>query len=211
MTDDDVAGDPGEETWMVLMDPAWRQENENDPPPLHAVVGLWPVAPDGAVGKFRSNPDYEPSDEQSPTDPLDAVFRLVLRGPGKIGQIQVVLHDVLLDVALNGDGRPLIVRAPDGLPCVVATSSVRHQTSTSAFDWQRLDLDAILGLLPDDVDVLFNPGASASIRLTGDFLRNTAAMGDEELVALRATSYDTDDILLSRWHAAAPERPAPAT
>src|SRR5262245_43196743 len=86
------------ENWMLLMDPAWQPQRENEPPPIEAVVGLWPVEEEGKVGKFRPNPDYVPSDEDSPSDPLDAVLRLVLRGQATTGHIQAMLRDTFLDV-----------------------------------------------------------------------------------------------------------------
>ena len=183
-----------EETWMVLMDPAWHTENQDEPPPLESVVGMWPVEENGSVGRFRSNPEYRPSDESAPVDPLDAVFRLLLRGPGQVEQIRAMLGDVLLDVAFNGDGRPLVIRSPDGLPCVVAVSSMRYGTGTVAWEWRQVDLGELVDLLADGVDVLFNPGASAAIRLTGDFLRATAALTEAELAELRARTQSVDDV-----------------
>lgn len=182
------------ENWLLLMDPAWRPARENDAPPLDAVVGLWPVEVDGKVGKFRANPDYRPSDENSPSDPLDAVLRLVLRGKGKAEQIQVMLRDTLLDVAMNGDGRPLVMKSPDDVPCVVVASGEPHRVRVPAPDWRRTDLDGLVALLADGVDVLFNPGGVASVRLTGDFIRETTLLDDAEVAEIYQRYRETDEL-----------------
>ena len=190
--------------WMLLMDPAWRQAEENEAPPLTAVVGLWPLGPQGSVGKFRSNPDYRPTDESSPSDPLDAVFRQLVRGSGEIEPVQGMLRDILLDVAMNGDGHPLILPSPDGIACVIVASSARYRALRAAWDWRRVDLSQLVGLLTDGVDVLFNPGGPASLRLTADFLRSTAAMSAEEAARLWSNTGDLDNIKVSTWQGFAP-------
>ena len=111
-----------------------------------------------------------------------------MAGQGEAGaeQIQLMVRDVLLDVALNGDGRPLIVRSPDDVPCVVVATSAPQRERVSAPQWRRIDLTELVSLLPDAVDVLFNPGGPVPFRLTGDFVRETAVMGDDEVTAAYA-------------------------
>src|SRR4051812_18447421 len=76
--------------WFMLTDPRWVPGAEDEAPPIEAVVGLWPFE-NGKVGKFRSNPDYRPVDEESPTDLVDAVLRLVVQNRAEARHIQVVL------------------------------------------------------------------------------------------------------------------------
>ncbi|WP_063741530.1 type VII secretion system-associated protein [Saccharothrix syringae] len=178
-----VAADADTENWFLLMDPSWQPESEDDPPPLEAVVGLWPVEPEGGVGRFRANPSYVPSDPQSPTDPLDAVIRLLMKGEAEADQLQLLLRDSLFDIAMNGDGRPLVMRSPDDVPCVAVTTSEVHRRRVASPEWQRIDLDDLVVFLGDEVDVLFNPGGPASVRLLGDFMRRTHAMSEEEVAA----------------------------
>ncbi|GHH56536.1 type VII secretion system-associated protein [Lentzea cavernae] len=159
-----------EENWLLLMDPGWEPEDEGEPPPLRAVVGVWAVEGQGAIGKFQANPDYVPSDGSSPSDPVDAALRLVLRGELPIEQARGVLAEVLVDVAMNGDGRPLVVRSPDDVPCVVVCTGQVHRDRTASPDWWRTGLAGLTGLL-GEFDCLINPGGPAAIRLTGDFLR----------------------------------------
>ena len=187
------------ENWLLLMDPAWQPVKENDAPPLEAVVGLWPVEEEGHIGKFRANPDYRPSDERSPSDPLDAVLRLVLRGKGKVEQIQVMLRDTLLDVAMNGDGRPLMMKSPDDISCVIVASGEPHRVRVPAPDWRRTDLEGVVELLADGVDVLFNPGGPASVRLTGDFIRETTLLDEAEVAEIFEQYRETGELRMGLW------------
>ena len=171
------------ENWFLLMDPAWSPSEEDALPPVEAVVGLWPVEGDGRVGRFRANPDYVPADEHSPTDPLDAVLRLVLHGGAEAEHIQLMLRDCLFDIAMNGDGKPLVVQSPDDIACVVVATAEPHRRRVSSPQWLRIDLDGLVMTLADGVDVLFNPGGPASVRLTGDFMRETFMMSDDEASA----------------------------
>ena len=192
------------ENWFLLMDPAWRPTSENDPPPIEAVVGLWPVEDEGKIGKFRANPEYVPADENSPSDPLDAVLRLVLQGRAEAEHIQLMLRDTLFDIAMNGDGRPLVTKSPDDILCVVVATGEPHRQRIASPDWRRIDLDELVELLADEVDVLFNPGGPASVRLTGDFMRETLMMDDEQVAEIYANSnQDANGLRVVPWEPAA--------
>ncbi|WP_033288753.1 type VII secretion system-associated protein [Amycolatopsis jejuensis] len=180
------------ENWVLLMDPAWAPAAEDETPPLEAVVGLWPIE-DGKPGKFRANPEYLPSDANSPTDPLDAVLRLVLQSRAEATHIRLMLRDCLVDVAMNGDGRPLVTPSPDEIACLVVATAEPHRAGIAAPAWQRVDLAELTDLLSAGVHVLFNPGGAASVRLTDEFIRETAAMSDEEVAALYARMTDAQD------------------
>lgn len=169
------------ENWFLLMDPAWRPSADDEAPPAAAVVGLWPVE-DGAIGKFRPNPGYAPADENAPSDPLDVVLRLMADGQAETERLRLMLRDSLYDVALNSDGRPLVTTSPDDVPCVVVATGEPHRRRLRAPDWQRVELAELVEQLADGVDVLFNPGGPASVRLTGDFLRETMFLDDDEFV-----------------------------
>lgn len=183
-TTDDTQAEGPLENWFLLMDPAWQPASENEAPPIESVVGLWPVEGEGKVGKFRANLDYVPSDENSPSDPLDAVLRLVLQGDATAEHIQLMLRDTLFDIAMNGDDRPLITKSPDDVRCVVVATSEPHRQRTASPDWRRIELVDLVELLEDEVDVLFNPGGPAAVRLTGDFMRETMLLGYEQVAEL---------------------------
>lgn len=176
------------ENWFLLMDPGWRPASENEPPPLGAIVGLWPVDGGGKVGKFRANPEYAPADDNSPSDPLDAVLRLVLQGRATPEHIQLLLRDSLFDIAMNGDGRPLVMKSPDDIRCVVVATGEPHRRRIASPDWRRIDLAELAELLAEDTDVLFNPAGPAAVRLTGEFMRASLVMDDEQVAELYANS-----------------------
>ncbi len=180
-----------DDSFFLLMDPHWQPKNDDDVPPFEAIVGLWPLTDDGSVGQFRSNPEYRPVHENSPSDPIDALLRLASLGDAELEQVQLILRDSLVDQAMNGDGRPLIGRAPDDVLCVIVTTSNPHRERVAAPDWRRVNLSDVVAMLPDAVDMLVNPGGPASVRLTGDFIRATVAMDDAELAAARS-AFRTD-------------------
>lgn len=192
----DEAVDTAEESYFLLMDPEWAPDDELETPPFEAIVGLWPLAEDGSVGRFRSNPDYRPVNENSPSDPLDALLRLTMGGDAEVEQLQLMLRDCLVDQAMNGDGRPLIGKSPDDVPCAIVATSTPHQARIAAPDWRRSDLDEVAASLSDGMDLLVNPGGPASVRLTGDFIRATAAMSEDEVSAARAAFRPEDQITI---------------
>ncbi|WP_367129236.1 type VII secretion system-associated protein [Saccharothrix sp. HUAS TT1] len=191
--------DADTENWFLLMDPSWAPETQDEAPPLHAVVGLWPVSPEGEVGRFRTNPSYVPSNPTSPHDPLDAVMRLLLRGEAEVEHLQMLLRDTLYDLAMNGDGRPLVMNSPDDVPCTVVATSEGHRGRVSSPEWRRVDLTDLVELLADGVDVLFNPGGPASVRLAGEFIRRTLVMSEEEVRAAYDSLHDDRPLEVLPW------------
>ncbi|WP_156755233.1 type VII secretion system-associated protein [Actinokineospora pegani] len=191
--------------WFLLMDPAWRPTAEDDEPPLEAVAGVWSVGEDGALGRFRANPDYRPTDENSPSDPLDAALRLLLHSRAETRHIQLVLRETLVDLAVNPDGRPLVAAAPDGVPCVVVATGQPHRARLTPPAWHRVDLDELVITLPDDVDVLFNPAGPAPVRLTGDFIRETLLLDDEEIAAAHPESRPATPLRVFPWDTSTPQ------
>ncbi|WP_063838569.1 type VII secretion system-associated protein [Micromonospora haikouensis] len=186
--------------YFLLMDPAWEPEPGEEVPPLEVVVGGWPVTDGGDIGAFRANPGYVPSDENAPTDPLDAVLRLVMSHRADAEQLQLVLRDSVLDIGMDGDGRPLVARSPDGVPCVVVATGPAHRARSAPPAWRRGDLDDLVTLLVDGVDVLVNPGGPAATRLTGEFVRETVLMTDAEVSAAAGRCLRADDrVAVVRW------------
>ncbi|WP_306215891.1 type VII secretion system-associated protein [Actinoplanes sp. RD1] len=159
-------------SFVLLTDPEWEPEEPGDEPPFAAVVGMWPLAEDGAAGEFRPNPEYRPRYGSGPADPLDALLQLTLRGDAEPDQLQAVLRGSLVELALNGDGRPLVLRADDGVLCaMIATSPGRFL----APDWRRVTAGELAGILGTDTDVLVNPGGPGALRLSAEFLRETVS------------------------------------
>ncbi|MDT5032344.1 MAG: hypothetical protein QOC94_2515 [Actinoplanes sp.] len=182
------------DNYFLLMDPAWKPTTDADVPPMSAIIGLWPLEDDGKVGQFRTNPEYEPQDEKSPSDPIDAVLRLLVAGAAEMEQVQLMLRNSLFDLAMNGDGRPLIVTSPDDVSCAVLTTGEPHRLRVSAPDWRRTDLEGLVSLLADGIDVFVNPGGPAAVRLTGHFIRKTTLLTDSEAAALHEQFRTTEKV-----------------
>lgn len=172
-----MAGDGG----FLLIDPGRQPGGDGAVPDGSAVVGTWPVGPDGELGAFRANPDYRPRDEDGTTDALDALFRMAVAGAAVAEHIQLVLRDAVLYVALDDEDRPVVVPSPDDLPCLVVATSERYREQTDAAGWAEADLMELVTLLPDEIDVLFNPFGPVSFRLAGDFIRDTVLLSDDEI------------------------------
>ncbi|MDT5032342.1 MAG: hypothetical protein QOC94_2513 [Actinoplanes sp.] len=181
---DPAAGEPMAD-YFLLTDPEWEESEDAGQPPREAVIGRWPVDEHGVVGLFRSNPDYRPRYGSSPSDPIDVLLRLAMQGDVPMEQLQLILRDSMFDLALNGDGRPLIVRSPDGVPCAVVTTSGPHRERVQSPDWTRIAVAELAQRLSDGVDVLINPNGPSTVRLAGSFVQETVLMTDEDV----ATAY----------------------
>ncbi|WP_218164778.1 hypothetical protein [Lentzea waywayandensis] len=72
-------------------------------------------------------------------------------------------------MALDEDGRPIIAPSPDDVPSLLVSTAPAQRFRVQTGNWRAEVTAAELGeLLQEyDVDVLFNPGGPASIRLIG--------------------------------------------
>lgn len=196
--DDRSAGElgdqtPAEDQWVFLVDPAWRPEPPTaepageaaaepevreqaldlaggEGPPLEAVVGGWLVMADGEVGRFNANPDYVPIHPGSPTDPVDATLQLLMRGEVNSDAMFAVIKECLFDVALDEDDRPIIAPSPDDVPSLLVSTAPAQRFRVRTDRWRggvtAVELAELLR--EHEVDVLFNPGGPASVRLIGE-------------------------------------------
>lgn len=166
---------------LVLVDPAFEESAEAPDPPPQSVIGAWPVAPDGTTGRFRPNPVHVPSSPDVPSDPVDAVLRLLARDEGEVEDLLAVLGEVDLDVALDPDAVVLVVPAPDGQLCVLATTAPRHRAAVldavgpPVASWRGVGLTEVAAALPEQgVDVLLNPYGPAPMRVAAAAVRDAA-------------------------------------
>lgn len=158
-------------SWVFLTDPSW--EGEKGAPPPAAVVGGWPVAPDGVTGPFRPNPAYEPSVEGLPTDPVDTCLRLINQGVADGDDLLRALNTTELAIAVDDEKTAVIVPAPDGEPCVMVATAPTHRWRVHTVSWVALTVEDLADILPDEgVDVLINPGGSDSVRLLSAALKS---------------------------------------
>ncbi|MFE9870592.1 type VII secretion system-associated protein [Micromonospora sp. NPDC005686] len=163
-----------DEEFLFLLDPEWPAGEEDGEPPFEAVLGGWQVGEDGEVGEFRQNPDYLPHFPDSPTDPVDALLRLIAAGAAQPAHLPAVLRASTLHLAVNGDGRPLVVPVEDDERCVVVATGEPHRERVPAPGWRLLDLPELVAVAGER-DALVNPGGTAPARLAAAFLRETAA------------------------------------
>jgi hypothetical protein len=162
----------GREDWAMLVDPRWTPSFEDESPPAEMMVGGWLLDEEGNPGRFQPNPTYVPAGEDSPTDPADAVMRLILTGEATIDDLVPAIQDAIMELAVTEDGQPLVGAAPDGVSCVAVVTADVHRTRVGADNWADVTVEELLDVLPPDTAILFNPGAPASTRLTPDTLRS---------------------------------------
>jgi hypothetical protein len=165
------APDESVQNWAMMLDPGWQPRHPDEEPPPEAMVGGWRLDEKGNAGPFEPNPGYLPSSADSPTDPADAVLRLVAEGRESVDSVLPVIGDALLEVAAE-DGWPLVGPAPDGAPCVAVVTAPAHRQRVDAAEWYQLTSAQLLEALPPDTDILLNPGAPGSMRLLASALRD---------------------------------------
>ena len=163
------------ENWATLVDPTWQASSPDEAPPPEMMVGGWLLDPAGVPGPFLPNPDYEPAAADGVTDPTDAVVRLVTQGEVAPDELVATLRDAVVELAVTADGQLLVGPAPDGVSCVaVATAGVQRRRAPFEH-WRQLTVDQLVGLLPDDIDILLNPAGAAPFRLVADAVRRSIA------------------------------------
>lgn len=164
--------DDNGDRWVFMIDPAWQPsdppaDGEEAPrPPIEVVVGVWLVTADGSTGPFRPNPYYVPSSPFSPTDPMDAVLRLISREEADWDTVFSILRETEFGVALDAEGELMIAASPDDVQCLFATTAPAHRAHVKADSWRDVSAAALATLLQEKgVDLLVNPGAATSTRL----------------------------------------------
>ncbi|PKW00242.1 hypothetical protein ATK30_0337 [Amycolatopsis echigonensis] len=157
---------------MTMIDPSWEPSEDGELPPLEAVVGGWFVDRHGDVERFEPNPAYQPSRPGSPTDPVDAAVGLVVHGKLDAGELVAVMRHAVFAVAVDENRDAVVAPAPDGVPSLLVATAPAHQQRVDVAGWIGLTFDHLAAILPaEDVDVLLNPGAPASVRVDAGALK----------------------------------------
>ncbi|MEH1030716.1 type VII secretion system-associated protein [Micromonospora profundi] len=191
---DDTSSD---RNWMLLLDSDWSPPPEADDrsravPPVESIVGGWLVNDEGTVEAFEPNPLYLPVGEDAPTGPVDAAAKLVVAGRAEPSIVVLAIRDSLVEVAVDDEERVIVAPAPDGVPCVWVTTGAADQLRVSAPGWLRVSSAELVELLPEDVDVLLNPGGSASMRLFANVLREAVVGANEPGESWAGAELSTD-------------------
>jgi hypothetical protein len=165
------AGAVRQDNWFVLLDPGWQPETEGQQAPPAAVVGGWMLDEAGKPGPFQPNPGYLPGDESTPTDPTDAVLRLLIAGQDVGDQVVPTVRDAVLEIAVDDQDQPMVSQAPDGKPSVLVATAPVHKQRLDVQRWWPVVGTNLPEIVPAGVDILLNPGSPASFRLSTDALR----------------------------------------
>ncbi|MEU7713145.1 hypothetical protein ACFWDK_27710 [Micromonospora chalcea] len=115
-----------------------------------------------------------------PGPPLADLLRRMMRGDEPVERIGSALRDARLDLAMNGDGRPLVVRSFDDMPCVVVATSAATRAATFAPGWRPVELAELAELLPDGIDLLVDPDGPEPVRLAAAIVWHALLPADEE-------------------------------
>ncbi|MBF5033131.1 MULTISPECIES: hypothetical protein [unclassified Micromonospora] len=113
-------------------------------------------------------------------EPLGVLLRRMMRGDATIEQVQSALRVARLDLAMNGDGRPLVVRSFDDEPCVAVATTAEERARTFAPEWRRVEAVELAELLPDGIDVLVDPDGTEPVRLAAALVWHALRYADED-------------------------------
>src|SRR5262245_21921638 len=98
-----------EDDRLLLPDPSWQS---GEAPPKGLTVGTWQLDQTGRPGPFEPNPDYVPFDDETPTDPADAVLRLIMRGQDVGDRLIPSVRDAVVEIAMDDQDQPFVTPAP---------------------------------------------------------------------------------------------------
>lgn len=161
-----------QDNWFVLLDPDWQPGTSTESPPADAIVGGWRMLEDDTIGPFEPNPVYTPRSESTPTDPVDALLRLIASGRLDLGDDLIArIRDSVIEIGCDAADQMLVGVAPDGAPCIPVVTAAVHKQSVDIEHWVPV-LGAMLPeVVPPGIDILLNPGGSAQFRLITSALR----------------------------------------
>ncbi|GAB2713656.1 type VII secretion system-associated protein [Nocardia thraciensis] len=159
------------DNWMVLLDPSWVAATPRARPAPDLIVGGWLLDDSGSPGLFQPNPTYRPRAASTPTDPTDAVLRLIATGDSLAEELIACVRDSLLQIGCDSAGVPVIGEAPDGVACVPVVTAELHKARVEVDRWRTVPGSELPAVVPVGADVLLNPGAPAQFRLVTDVLR----------------------------------------
>lgn len=158
--------------WFVLFDPNWAGDPTQDAPPTEVMVGGWRLE-EGELGPFRPNPGYRPQTPNTPSDPIDALLRLIAAGEDRGDRIIPTLTHTVVEIACDDQNQPRIALSPDDIPCVVVVTAEIHKQRLTVPRWLSVLGSRLPEIVPDGTDVWFNPSSDHQFRLATTAIRPT--------------------------------------
>ncbi|MEV6430042.1 type VII secretion system-associated protein [Nocardia sp. NPDC051463] len=162
--------------WLVLVAPEWESSTPTEHPPSEVIVGGWMMNENGSAGPFQPNPDYVPAGEATPTDPLDAILRLIAEGEPRLADEFVsIMLDSVVEIGCDEDNQPAVTTASDGIPCALIATAQWQKRGIAVDSWWPVVGSALPDIVPAGTDILVNPNGYAPFRLTVNALRHTTS------------------------------------
>ncbi|OLR92187.1 type VII secretion system-associated protein [Actinokineospora bangkokensis] len=189
-----MEGEWSQDGWFLMMGPAWRGAPGDGPPPTECVVGGWPLTDSGEPGLFHANPGYVPPDPDSPTDPVDAVLRLMVAGQAEPDRLYWALRGAVFHLAVDDAGEAIVMRVPGAGEFVMIATAAVHRGRVLAQGWRDVDLGTLVAVVGEGTDVLINPGGCAAARVVNAFVRAAAVGEDDDFL-----DRDGDSLLVLPW------------
>lgn len=103
------------------------------------------------------------------------MIRLINRGEISDDELIPTVLDAMLEVAVAESGHLLIGPVPDGAPCVGVATAAVHRERAGAEHWEPVTAEQLVAALPENTDILLNPGGPASLRLFAQAVRDRVA------------------------------------
>lgn len=157
--------------WFVLLDPAWQASTPGSAPPADVIVGGWMLGEDNILGPFQPNPHYVPGDEATPTDPVNAILRLIVDGADLADQLVALVRDTVVEIGCDKQDQLLMVEAVGGPRYALVVTADVHKCRVEAARWWPVLGSMLPEVVPRGAGILFNPGDPAQFRLAPEVLR----------------------------------------
>lgn len=92
----------------------------------------------------------------------------MVSGKAKVDELFDAARKVSLGLAVDEEGFAVVAPAPDGVPSILVATAPAHRQRLDVPGWLDVTVRELAEDLPSEsIDVLLNPGAPASMRITG--------------------------------------------
>ncbi|MFJ8640732.1 type VII secretion system-associated protein [Streptomyces sp. NPDC093610] len=171
-------------SWRYAFDQAYDPDSVV---PAHAIMGAWPVGPDGTPGEFLPNPGYRPSTLQgevaeadvAPTDPVDVAMYAVATGREPEIVLLEALREATVYLPAREDGELTGYRDGEGnVYAAVLTHPVHGSLTTPQL--LPVSFRELLGLLPEGTAIRINPDSAVTTTMSSTELTGLLDAADGE-------------------------------